>query len=292
MKRLIITLAAAVLALSAANAEEKTKTYNFGDITGISAGGIYQIHVTEGKSDKVKVVYDDDIEEYVKLEVRYFSGTLTLTTKQDKPFKNWSRNSEIHVYVEMDRVEEISLSGAAKATFDGSYKTDKLDVDLSGATNLNDLFIEGHALDVDLSGASTAEITGNFANKVEVDISGASRLSLTGNSRILESDITGASSLFCAGSFDTCEVSCSGASKAELKGDVSEAEYECSGASTIDAEEFHAKFVDVDLTGASKAKVYAKEKLHHYVSRGSKMTYYGDAALFNMNEDRNVVKGN
>ena len=62
MKRLIITLAAAVLALSAANAEEKTKTYNFGDITGISAGGIYQIHVTEGKSDKVKVVYDDDID--------------------------------------------------------------------------------------------------------------------------------------------------------------------------------------------------------------------------------------
>ena len=291
MKRFLLTLAVTALTLFSADAAEKTKTYDFGDITGISAGGVYQIHVTYGKSDKVKVVYDSDIEDYVKPEIRYFSGSLVLTTKQNKPFKNWTRSTEIHVYLEMDEISEIELSGAAKADFSGRFKTDRLELDLSGAAGMNSLIIDGQALEADLSGAANADMTGNFSGKAELDMSGASNIRWKGNAASLEAEISGASKLNCTGDFKSCDISCSGASNADLSGKTTAADYECSGASSIDAEKMFAKTASVELTGASKAHVYASDRLDYNVSRSSKMTYYGDAQLHNMSTDSNVVRG-
>ena len=291
MKRILLTLAVAGFAMLTANAEEKTKTYDFGDITGIAAGGVYQVHVTEGRSDKVKVVYDSEIEKYVKLDIKYFSGTLTLATKQEKPFKNWTRNTEIHVYLEMDNIEEIELSGASQAEFTGKFKTERLDLDLSGASKMHNLTIDGHTLEADLSGASKAEITGNFSGDLEIDLSGASSLTWTGNAATFEAELSGASNLSSFGGLRSCEISCSGASNADLSGKTTTADYECSGASAIDAKKMIAKTASVELTGASKAHVNASDRLDYNVSRSSKMTYYGDAELNNMNNDTNVVRG-
>lgn len=290
MKRLVLTLAA-MLALFTANAEEKTKTYDFGDITSINAGGTYQIHVTEGKSKKVKVVYDDAIEKYQTLDVRYSGGTLNLFIKQAKPLKNWTDNSKIHVYLEMDDIYDLDLSGAANATFTGEFRTENLDLDISGAASLNDLVINGQSMEADITGAASAGVAGNFSKIIEVDISGAAKLTLKSDAEILEADISGASKFKCTGNFKECEISCSGASNAEMEGKVGKADYECSGASNIDAQDLVAKTVDVELTGASKAKVNASEDLYYNVSRSSKMTYYGDAKLHNRNTDTNVVRG-
>ena len=51
MKKLIIILAVLTSAFISANAEEKTKTYDFGDIRSLNIGYNYQVHVTEGNSD-------------------------------------------------------------------------------------------------------------------------------------------------------------------------------------------------------------------------------------------------
>ena len=121
MKKLFITLAAAVIAMLAANAEEKEKVYDFGEITSINAGFSYEINVTHGRSDKVKVVYDSEMEDL--LEIKYSSTTksLNLFVKNDiqKMFKNKSRNAtRVQVYLEMKDIKSIDLSGAAKATFE------------------------------------------------------------------------------------------------------------------------------------------------------------------------------
>lgn len=46
MKRILITLVATAVTLIAADAKEKTQTYEFGDITSIEAGWTYQVLVT------------------------------------------------------------------------------------------------------------------------------------------------------------------------------------------------------------------------------------------------------
>ena len=291
MKRFIITLALATLALFTASAAEKNKTYDFGDITSISAGSNFKVYVTYGRSDKVKVVYDSDLEKYADLDIRYHAGRLSLNLKQDKPLKSWTSTNQVQVYLEMDEISLIEMSGAAKATFTGSFETETLDLDVSGAASVHDLNITGQALDADISGASNATVTGSFPEKIDIDLSGASKMSMTADSDILKADISGAGKLLCSGKYNECHIFCSGASDAEISGKTVKAEYECSGASSVEAKELTARTVEVELTGASKATVYASDDLHYNVSRASKMVYYGNAKLHNHNEDTNIVKG-
>lgn len=292
MKKFIITLTVLALALFSANAEEKTKTYDFGDITGINAGYNYQIHITEGRSGKVKVVYDENMEKYLDIEYSVASKRLNLFMSDDlqRLFRNRSYDP-IHVYVEMDDISIINLSGAVKADFKGTFKTESLDMELSGASSAAGLQISGHTLEIECSGASNLDMTGKFSNEIEIDLSGASNIDYNGGAEKLNADISGASNLNCNGDFRALKVSCSGASNAEIEGKGMKADYDCSGASNIDAKNFVVRTAEVELTGASKAKVNASEDIYHDVSRGSKMTYYGDAELHNMNSDTNVVKG-
>lgn len=295
MKKLFITLAAAAIAMLAAKAEEKEKVYDFGEITSINAGFSYEINVTHGRSDKVKVVCDSEMEDL--LEIRYSSTTksLSLFGKNDiqKLFKNKNRNAtRVQVFLQMKDIKSIDLSGAAKATFEGTFRTDDLDIDLSGAAGINGLKVNGMTMDADCSGAASAHVTGNFTEKMEVDVSGAAKMEFAGDSGELDADVSGASKFICDGNFEKCEIACTGASSAVLKGKAGYAEYECSGASSVDAQDFIAKNADLELTGASKAKVHATSELRHNVSRASKMTYYGNAKLVNLNNDSNIVKGN
>ena len=116
-------------------------------------------------------------------------------------------------------------------------------------------------------------------------------MTYTGAAESLEADMSGASSFKCEGKYSKADIRCSGASNAEIAGHVGNAEYECSGASSIDAQDFIAKTVNVELTGACKADVHASDDLYYNVSRASKMTYYGDAKLHNRSTDTNIVKG-
>ena len=291
MKRMFITLALTILTLHTAGAEEKTRSYDFGDITSISAGSNFQIHVTEGRSGTVKAVYDDGIEEYMDFDVRYHAGTLSLVLEQKKQLKRWSDPKPVHVYLEMDKIHKISLSGAAKATFTGSFKADDFNLSISGASTLHSLEITGQSMEADITGAANGNVKGRFAKEIELDLSGASKMKLEADSEILEGEFSGASKFSCTGEFRTVSMDCSGASSAVIAGKGGNATFECTGASAIDAGEFHVKTATVELTGASKAKVNASDEIHYDVSRASKMTYYGDAKLFNHNEDTNIVKG-
>ena len=293
MKKFFITLTVLAIAAFSANAEEKTKTYDFGDITGINAGYNYQIHITEGRSGKVKVVYDENMEKYLDIEYSAASKRLNLFMSDDiqRLFRNRSYDP-IHVYVEMDDISIINLSGAVKADFKGTFKTESLDMELSGASSATGLQINnGQNLEVECSGASNLDMIGSFSNEIEIDLSGASNIDYDGGAEKLNADISGASNMNCNGDFRTLKISCSGASNAEIEGKGLKADYDCSGASNIEARNFVVRTAEVELTGASKAKVNASEDIYHDVSRGSKMTYYGDAKLHNMNSDTNVVKG-
>ena len=299
MKKIIITLAVAALALFSANAAEKTKVYDFGNITDIDANFLYNIHVTEGKSDKVTLVYDDMIENFLDLEVSYKDGALRLSRnvrdrKSENKFGKWMSNSErkrVEVYLEMDNIKSIRVSGAAHITFEGTYKADELDIDVNGASSLKGLQVNGKSMEVDCSGASKLSVTGNFSKEVEIEVSGAGSMTYSGDSEKLEAYMSGASSFDCNGKFNTCDIKCSGASKAQISGKGHYGDFDCSGASRIDAEDFSVKKAEVELTGASSLKINVSDELQYNVSTASKMTYYGDPALVNKSASSNVVKG-
>lgn len=289
MKKFLLTLAAIAIAAIAANAEEKTRTYNFGEINGIEAGMNYQIHVTKGSSDKITVIYDSAYEQY--MNIRHAGNVLHMDIKE-LPRKLRSMNLKpIEVYLEMDIIRELDLSGAAGAYFSGEFQARDLDIDLSGASKLQGLHINGDTMSVDGSGASDLSISGNFTSGIEIDLSGAADMEFDGKCMELDCELSGACNLKGNVSFRTGSIECSGASKTNLKGSAEKLTIDGSGACNINTEGIAADKVHICLSGACKARVTASGELYHDIARSCKMTYFGNAVLHNLNEDSNIVRG-
>lgn len=273
MKKFFITLAVMTVAMFAANAEEKTKTYDFGDIRSLDIGYMYEVVVTEGKSDEVKVVYDSKLEDYLKISYNADSHCLNASIKDNLPkILKTGQLPRMKVYLEMDMIADLDISGAASVTFKGQFKSNEAEIELSGASKLSGLELNGKSLDFSCSGASKGTVTGDFSEDVDIELSGASKASYNGNCKNLNIEI-------------------SGASKIDMEGSTDNAEYECSGASKIEAKRMVAKDAMVSLSGASSADVHATSNLTYSVSRACRITYYGDAKLKNVSPENNVVKG-
>jgi hypothetical protein len=292
MKRICMIMAVMLAAAFAMSAQESTKTYKFGEIKSIDAGYSYKVYVTEGASREVTVVYDKELEDYMIVNYSPMGSELVLRM-DDLPRRLRSGNfSSIKVYVSMNEIDDIELSGAASVSFEGQYRASELEIDLSGAASLNGLVVTANTLSADCSGAASFNIEGAFKGDVEMELSGAVKGRFRGKGRNFDAELSGACNLDAGLDFKNCNLDCSGASKAELAGKVERLSVEGSGACSIDAKDLEAEYASVDLSGASKAKVNAEKELRYDIPRSCKITYYGDAKLINLSEESNVVRGN
>lgn len=289
MKRFFFTLAIIAVATISAIAQNKlTKEYKFGKITSIEASSVYDIEVTQGNSGTVKVVYDEFFKD--RLMVNYINGKLNLEVASTK-MRNNNRNIEgIKVYLQMPTIEDLDLSGASSLKAMGSFKTDELDVELSGASSISGLVISGNDLSLDCSGASTLDLKGDFKT-IEAEISGASEIVLNSNSTVFEGEFSGASTVKVYGDHKNTDVVCSGASNLTLEGKTDYIKSVTTGASNLKAQEFTALNGYAQVSGASNAKVRCTGDLKIMVGRASKLTYYGNPNIINLNTDNNIKKG-
>lgn len=289
MKRFFFTLAIIAVATISAIAQNKlTKEYKFGKITSIEASSVYDIEVTQGNSGTVKVVYDEFYKD--RLMVNYINGKLNLEVASTK-MRNNNRNIEgIKVYLQMPTIEDLDLSGASSLKAMGSFKTDELDVELSGASSISGLVISGNDLSLDCSGASTLNLKGDFKT-IEAEISGASEIVLNSNSTVFEGEFSGASTVKVYGDHKNTDVVCSGASNLTLEGKTDYIKSVTTGASNLKAQEFTALNGYAQVSGASNAKVRCTGDLKIMVGRASKLTYYGNPNIINLNTDNNIKKG-
>lgn len=160
---------------------------------------------------KIKVNYDNEgIEIYASDFRRSYSVTAIVPASKD--------------------LKSIEIGGASSFTSDGEIKTEKLDIEVSGASHF-DANIDCQSLEVSVSGASSAEIGGKAVN-ANIEVSGASKLSSNGeylNTDYADVDLSGAS---------TAEIICnknitgeaSGASKLSFRG-AAKADVSTSGVS-------------------------------------------------------------
>ncbi len=289
MKRFFFTLAIIAVATISAIAQNKlTKEYKFGKITSIEASSVYDIEVTQGNSGTVKVVYDEFFKD--RLMVNYINGKLNLEVASTK-MRNNNRNIEgIKVYLQMPTIEELDLSGASSLKAMGSFQTDELDVELSGASSISGLVISGNDLSLDCSGASTLNLRGDFKT-IEAEISGASEIVLNSNSTVFEGEFSGASTVKVYGDHKNTDVVCSGASNLTLEGKTDYIKSVNTGASNLKAQEFTALNGYAQVSGASNAKVRCTGDLKIMVGRAAKLTYYGNPNIINLNTDNNIKKG-
>lgn len=123
--------------------------------------------------------------------------------------------------------------------------------------------------------------SGTLYIRNERSISPRGRITLkitTGN--LNEVISAGASNIFVSGiKSNRFHVNASGAGKIEISGRASMADYSLSGAVKINARNLNAAKVNVDLSGASKAEIYASEELKAAISGVGKINYYGNPGV-------------
>lgn len=291
MKKFLLALTA-ILCVTILNAQQVvTKDYRFSNITGIKASSIYNIKLSKGNSDVVKITADERFFKNIKI----YKEDNTLVLEWDGSFKhrgNDTRNTEgINVVMQVNSLEELDLSGAASLDGNGdTYPSREFECELSGAASAKNFNVNTHETDLDLSGAGSVAFGGNYG-KLEGEISGAGKAVLNGSATDVELEVSGAGSLIltnCTARMVDLELS--GAGNVILKGSTDRLKAIVSGAATLKAKELKAMDVICYTSGASGASVYCTGTLETKTTTASKITYYGNPRNI-ISHNQSLVKG-
>jgi len=212
--------------------------FNFIDFTRVDVGHAFEVEVAQSGSYSVSITADDNLFDYI--QVSKAGATLKIGLQSGYSYQSVTLRAEIT----MPDLHGLDLNGATRGTVSGFSSTDKLDIEVSGASSLDM---------VDMS-----------AGDIKIEISGASRV--TG-------DITAGDA----------EFDVSGASAVELEGSASDILVEASGASHVKLAGFTVNDADVKLSGASRATVNMDGRLDADLSGASNLSYIGEPTLGGIN---------
>ncbi|MBL4594667.1 MAG: DUF2807 domain-containing protein [Flavobacteriales bacterium] len=190
----------------------------------IDISGAYEVLINQGDEERLELEVDENLLEYIETEIK--NNTLYISSKQAI-----GNATSLKLYITIVDVEDIDVSGAIKLRNKGTYKASSLEIDVSGAADI-DLDVDVENLTMDMSGASETTLSGT-ANNFEIEISGAGELQAkklkTRNTTI---DISGAGSAVVHAK-KTLNVSVSGAGSVKYKGNPKVKE-DISGAGSVE----------------------------------------------------------
>ncbi len=208
-----------------------TEDYEFADFASVEVLNVLDAEIVQSDSYSVTIRADDNILDLIKVSKN--GETLSVRMRQGFTI---STEVTLEARITMPDLEALGLSGASSATVSGFRSEDQIDIEVSGASNL-DGDLEAERIDLDVSGASRVTLTGSAAEATIV-VSGASNLDLAefivDTAEVMLSGASGAS-VNVEERIDPVDVS--GASRLRYLGDPSLGDVSTSGASTLDKNE-------------------------------------------------------
>jgi hypothetical protein len=136
----------------------------------IQVSSAINLYLAQGDEEAVAVSAQDiKYRDRIRTEVK--NGVLKIW--YDNEGWKWnSGNKKLKAYVSVKTLDKLSASGASDILVDGTIAGDRLDIDLSGASDFKGA-VKVNELNLDQSGASDITISGT-AGKVTIQASGAS----------------------------------------------------------------------------------------------------------------------
>lgn len=211
----------------------------------IDAAAAFKIEYTQSENPKIEL--KGESEDLKKVVCRVEKGTLVLERKQEnRHFWKNEHSEPIRVTVSSPSpLTGIDLSGACDF-HTKTLKSPSLKIECSGASDMKIESAEiAGKVDLDISGASDIHFASLSAGSLALDLSGASDATIADiNTQSLSADISGASEITLSGKSGTTKL-------------------EASGASTIDADKLTASTIDASASGASSVNAaYTQSERH------------------------------
>ncbi len=142
---------------------------------------------------------------------------------------------------------------------------------------------------IETSGAASVKANTPIVNKSSflLSTSGASRVEMQIETDNLTIDASGASNLDIITHVQKLVIDANGASRVKLEGSANIHSIDISGASFVDAGNFVSNSVTADVSGASNAKINAKESINAELSGMSKLSYLDKSTLKTLKKSGN-----
>jgi len=151
-----------------AGIQDYEKTIQVKNFHGVDITIACELYLRQGDEESLRIEADKDI--FHKLQVEVRDSILYLESDKERNYKDW----DVEVYLTVKELKSIDVGGAVKLSTNGTITGKKLELDISGAADL-DMRIDVDKLLADFGGAVNAELEGR-ARYVVMDMSGASNV--------------------------------------------------------------------------------------------------------------------
>lgn len=143
----------------------KSESRDHGSFRSISTSGSYNVYITPGSKNDIRVEADDNLLPLIETKVR--GNDLEIQTKKGYDIRP---TRTINIYVTIDQLEELKSSGNGGFYSKGQLKGDDVRFSFSGSSN-TEIDLKANNLDVSVSGTSKLNLKGNIPS-TKYDISG------------------------------------------------------------------------------------------------------------------------
>ncbi|MBN2812862.1 MAG: DUF2807 domain-containing protein [Bacteroidales bacterium] len=135
--------------------------------TGIKASAGLDVYLTQGDTQLVEVEADENLQEWIRTEVN--GGVLHIYSEK---MIRMAKTRKVNITCKT--IDNIDISSAAEITGINRFKTDKLDIDMSSAGELN-LELDANEVNISMSSAGNAQLKG-MTQLLKADLSSAGDL--------------------------------------------------------------------------------------------------------------------
>jgi len=147
---------------------QNSKNRDLPKFTSVKLAISANVYLSQSATQSLRIEASEKLLNLIETEVK--DGRLII-----KWTKNNVRNNEkIKIYISMEEVEGITISGSGDVIADGKIKTDKLELAISGSGDMSFSNLEANDIKSKISGSADISISGSqIANSLSVAISGS-----------------------------------------------------------------------------------------------------------------------
>ncbi|MCX6205215.1 MAG: DUF2807 domain-containing protein [Bacteroidetes bacterium] len=209
------------------NGQLKKETRSIGEFSKISSSGSWDVMVAYGNTCSVQVEGDENLLPYIVTELE--GNRISIHSKKNTNLKS---HNKIVIYVVLNNLSAISLSGSGNIMGEGKFSSDgPMQLSISGSGNIKVAFNSASAVSMSIAGSGNIQLSGK-AEKAEVSISGSGnadcanlqvdhavvRISGSGNVRIfanqsVKANISGSGNVYYKGAASDIEAHAAGSGK-------------------------------------------------------------------------------
>jgi hypothetical protein len=188
-----------------------SRNLNLSDFDSLAVQGSWGIEIVRGERWQVELSYPEGLQDDFVAEVR--AGRLVLEANGRTAARQWGwfggHDTSAKARVIMPALARVEIMGTSEMEFRG-FDGAALELDVSGAVNVDGHDSRYDRLDLNVSGAGRIGLEGVAVRDADVNLSGASLVVLTLDGGVLSGELSGVGTIIYHGEIQAQRVNVSG----------------------------------------------------------------------------------